>query len=120
MLKRILKTCTIVIRGWALASLPEKELKCFEDIKKSRLKPDRAVNHCFMTSLLSEDYLYSGIEQICSEMVELSLTIDMGTAVHSACCLRKIEIGGGDKVSLFSLSSYHEQRGHKVSLKIAM
>ena len=49
-----------------------------------------------MTSLLSKDYLYSGIEQICSEMVELGLTIDMGTAVHWARYLLKIERGGGD------------------------
>ncbi|CAH1446390.1 unnamed protein product [Lactuca virosa] len=96
-----LKTYTTLIHGWARASLPEKALKCFEDMKAAGLKPDGAVYHCLMTSLLSrasvaEDYIYSGVQHICAEMVESGLTVDMGTAVHWARCLRKIERGGGD------------------------
>lgn len=100
-LKPNLKTYTTLIHGWARSSLPEKALKCFEDMKLAGLKPDGAVYHCLMTSLLSrasiaEDYINSGIQQICTEMVESGLTVDMGTAVHWAKCLRKIERGGGD------------------------
>ncbi|KAD6796702.1 hypothetical protein E3N88_07598 [Mikania micrantha] len=96
-----IKTYTTLIHGWARASLPEKALKCFEDMKLAGLKPDRAVYHCLMTSLLArasiaEDYIYSGIQQICVEMIEAGLTVDMGTAVHWARCLHKIERCGGD------------------------
>ena len=95
------KTYTTLIHGWARASLPEKALTCFDEMKLAGLKPDKAVYHCLMTSLLSraqvaEAYVYSGILSICREMIESDLTIDMGTAVHWSKCLRKIERGGGE------------------------
>lgn len=95
------KTYTTLIHGWAHASLPEKALRCFEEMKVAGLKPDKAVYHCLMTSLLSratiaEEYIYSGIVSICGEMVESGLTVDMGTAVHWSKCLRKIERTGGE------------------------
>lgn len=100
-MKPNVKTYTALIHGWARASLPEKALRCFEDMKLAGLKPDKAVYHCLMTSLLSratvaEDYIYSGILSICREMVELGLTVDMGTAVHWSKCLRKVERTGGE------------------------
>lgn len=96
-----IKTYTTLIHGWARASLPEKALACFEEMKLTGLKPDKAVYHCLMTSLLSratvaEDYIYSGIVSICREMIESELTVDMGTAVHWSKCLRKIERTGGE------------------------
>lgn len=95
------RTYTTLIHGWARASLPEKALKCFEEMKLAGLKPDKAVYHCLMTSLLSratvaEEYMYTGIVTICSEMVKFGLTVDMGTAVHWSKCLRKIESTGGE------------------------
>ncbi|XP_043694575.1 pentatricopeptide repeat-containing protein At5g04810, chloroplastic-like isoform X2 [Telopea speciosissima] len=95
------KTYTTLIHGWARASLPEKAFRCFEEMKLAGLKPDKAVYHCLMTSFLSranvaEEYIYSGILGICREMVNLGLTVDMGTAVHWSRCLRKIERSGGD------------------------
>lgn len=95
------KTYTTLIHGWARASLPEKALKCFEQMKLAGLKPDKAVYHCLMTSLLSratvaEAYIYSGVLSICREMIESGLTVDMGTAVHWSKCLRKIERTGGE------------------------
>lgn len=94
------KTYTTLIRGWARASLPEKALKCFEDMKEAGLQPDKAVYHCLMTSLLAratvaEEYIYTGILNIAGEMVESEITVDMGTAVHWCKCLRKIERTGG-------------------------
>ncbi|KAL6989237.1 hypothetical protein U1Q18_014989 [Sarracenia purpurea var. burkii] len=95
------KTYTTLIHGWARASLPEKALRCFEEMKMAGLKPDKAVYHCLMTSLLSratvaEEYVYSGILSLCREMVQSGLTVDMGTAVHWSKCLRKIERTGGE------------------------
>lgn len=95
------KTYTTLIHGWARASLPEKALRCFEQMKSAGLKPDKAVYHCLTTSLLSratvaEAYIYSGVLSICREMVECELTFDMGTAVHWSKCLRKIERTGGE------------------------
>lgn len=95
------RTYTTLIHGWARASLPEKALKCFEDMKSAGLKPDKAVYHCLMTSLLSratvaEAYVYLGVLSICKEMIESGLTVDMGTAVHWSRCLRKVERTGGD------------------------
>lgn len=95
------KTYTTLIHGWARACLPEKALRCFEEMKMAGLKPDKAVYHCVMTSLLSratvaEDYIYSGILSLCGEMVQSGLTVDMGTAVHWSKCLRKIERTGGE------------------------
>ncbi|KAM1229789.1 hypothetical protein ACFX15_039432 [Malus domestica] len=95
------KTYTTLIKGWARASLPEKALRCFKEMKSAGLKPDRAVYHCLMTSLLSratvaEVYIYSGLLSICKEMIESGLTVDMGTAVHWSRCLRKIETTGGE------------------------
>lgn len=95
-----IKTYTTLIHGWSRASLPEKALKCFEDMKKAGLEPDKAVYHCLMTSLLSratvaEDYIYTGILTLCEEMVGRGLVVDMGTAVHWSRCLRKIERSGG-------------------------
>lgn len=94
------KTYTTMIHGWARASLPEKALKCFDEMKMAGLKPDKAVYHCLMTSLLSratvaEAYIYSGLLSICREMIKSGLTVDMGTAVHWCRCLRKIERTGG-------------------------
>lgn len=99
-MKPNVKTYTTLIHGWARASLPEKALKCFEDMKKAGLQPDKAVYHCLMTSLLSratvaEDYVYTGILHLCGEMVEAGMTVDMGTAVHWSRRLRKIERTGG-------------------------
>lgn len=96
-----IKTYTTLIHGWARASLPEKALKCFQEMKSAGLKPDKAVYHCLMTSLLSrasvaEEYIYSGVVGICREMIECELTVDMGTAVHWSKCLRKIERTGGE------------------------
>lgn len=95
------KTYTTLIHGWARASLPEKALKSFEEMKLAGLEPDKAVYHCLMTSLLSratvaEAYIYSGVLSICREMVESGLVVDMGTAVHWSKCLRKIERTGGE------------------------
>lgn len=95
------KTYTTLIHGWARASHPEKALKCFEEMKQVGLKPDKAVYHCLMTSLLSratvaEAYVYSGVLSICREMIECGFTVDMGTAVHWSKCLRKIERTGGE------------------------
>lgn len=96
-----LKTYTTLINGWARVSLPEKALKCFGEMKQARLKPDKAVYHCLMTSLLSRatvtnKNILTGIKCLCREMVEAGLTVDMGTAVHWYRCLRKIERTGGD------------------------
>ncbi|KAK2999813.1 hypothetical protein RJ639_024263 [Escallonia herrerae] len=60
------KTYTTLIHGWACVSLLEKALRCFEQMKSAGLKPDKAVYHCLMTSLMSkasvdEEYIYSGI-----------------------------------------------------------
>lgn len=95
------KTYTTLIHGWARASLPEKALRCFKDMKLAGLKPDKAVYHCLMTSLLSratvaEAYIYSGLLSICKEMIESGLTVDMGTAVHWSRSLCKIERTGGE------------------------
>lgn len=95
------KTYTTLINGWARASLPEKALSCFEEMKLSGLKPDRAVYHCLMTSLLSRatvahGCIYPGILSVCREMVDCELTVDMGTAVHWSKCLLKIERTGGE------------------------
>lgn len=95
------RTYTTLIHGWARSSLPEKALKCFEEMKLAGLKPDKAVYHCLMTSLLSratvaEEYICSGILNISREMIESSITVDMGTAVHWSRCLRKIERTGGE------------------------
>lgn len=100
-IKPNVKTYTTMIHGWSRASLPEKALKCFEEMKRSGLKPDKAVYHCLMTSLLSratvaEYYIIAGINRVCEEMVESGLIVDMGTAVHWSKCLRKIERTGGD------------------------
>lgn len=97
-----IKTYTTLIRGWARASFPEKALKCFEDIKLAGLKPDKAVYHCILTSLLSraasisEQYVYQGILGIVREMVEEDLMVDMRTAVHWSKYLCKIERTGGE------------------------
>lgn len=95
------KTYTTLIRGWARASLPEKALKCFEEMKLEGLKPDKAAYHCLVTSLLSrttvaEEYICSGILRVCKEMVENDLTVDLHTAIHWSKCLRKIERTGGE------------------------
>lgn len=95
------KTYTTLIHGWARASLPEKALQCFELLKLAGLKPDKAVYHCLMTSLLSratiaEVYIWSGILSLCREMIECGLTVDMGTAVHWSKCLSKVERTGGE------------------------
>lgn len=100
-IKPNLKTYTTLIHGWARAAFPEKALRCFEEMKVAGLKPDRAVYHCLMTSLLSratiaQSYIYSALLSICREMVESEMTVDMGTAVHWSRCLRKIERTGGE------------------------
>lgn len=101
-IKPNVKTYTTLIHGWSRASLPEKGLKCFEQLKQSGLKPDKAVYHCLMTSLLSravvadQDYIITAIQLVSEEMIESGLTVDMGTAVHWSKCLRKIERTGGD------------------------
>lgn len=100
-MKPNVKTYTTLIHGWARASLPEKAFRCFKEMKSAGLKPDRAVYHCLMTSLLSratvaEAYIYSGLLSICKEMIESGLIVDMGTAVHWSRCLRKIERTGGE------------------------
>ncbi|KAJ8562798.1 hypothetical protein K7X08_031250 [Anisodus acutangulus] len=99
-IKPNVKTYTTHIHGWARASLLEKGLKYFEQMKQSGLKPDKAVYHCLMASLLSasvaEDNIMTGIQNVCEEMVESGLTVDMGTAVHWSKCSRKIERTGGD------------------------
>lgn len=100
-IKPNLKTYTTLIHGWARAAFPEKALMCFEEMKVAGLKPDKAVYHCLMTSLLSratvaQSYIYSGLLPICREMIESEMTIDMGTAVHWSRNLRKIERTGGE------------------------
>lgn len=100
-MKPNVKTYTTLIHGWARASLPEKALSSFQEMKSSGLKPDKAVYHCLMTSLLTratvaEAYIYSGLLSICREMIEAGTTVDMGTAVHWSKCLRKIERSGGE------------------------
>ncbi|PKU60514.1 Pentatricopeptide repeat-containing protein [Dendrobium catenatum] len=96
-----IKTYTTLIRGWARASLPEKALMCFEEMKRRGLKPDNAAYHCLMSSLLSratvsEEFVYLGILSVCREMVDRELTVDMRTAVHWSKCLLKIERAGGE------------------------
>lgn len=100
-IKPNLKTYTTLINGWARASMPEKALSCFEEMKLAELKPDKAAYHCLMTSLLSratfaQSYVYSGLLSVCREMIESEMTVDMGTAVHWSRCLRKIERTGGE------------------------
>lgn len=100
-IKPNVKTYTTLIHGWARASLPERALRCYEEMKSAGLKPDKAVFHCLMTSLLSratvaEEYVCKGILSLCKEMIESELTVDMGTAVHWSRCLRKIERTGGE------------------------
>ncbi|CAO2831526.1 unnamed protein product [Amaranthus hypochondriacus] len=94
------KTYTTLIHGWARASLPEKALTCFHDMKSAGLKPDKVVYHCLVTSLLSratvaEEYICTGILSVSKEMIESGITVDMGTAVFWSKCLRKIERTGG-------------------------
>lgn len=100
-MKPNVKTYTTQIHGWACASLPEKALSCVEEMKLAGLKPDNAVYHCLMMSLLSrvtvaDTYIYSGVLSICKEMIESDLTVDMGTSVHWSRCLCKIERTGGE------------------------
>lgn len=112
-----LKTYTTLINGWARASLPDKALRCFEDMKLAGLKPDKAVYHCLMTSLLSRaivaEAYYTRALSICGEMIESGLTVDMGTAVHWSKCLRKIETSSGELTEALQKtfppdwSSYH-------------
>ncbi|KAK2971283.1 hypothetical protein RJ640_001309 [Escallonia rubra] len=71
--KSNVKTYTTLIHGWAHAPLPGKLLRCFEQMKSAGLKPDKAVYHCLMTSLLSrasvvEEYTYLGILHISSHI----------------------------------------------------
>jgi leucine-rich PPR motif-containing protein len=99
-LKPNLKTYTTLIKGWARASLPDTALKCFEEMKLAGLKPDEAAYHCLVTSLLSgasamEGSTYTGILNVCREMFENDLTVDMRTAVHWSRWLHKIERTGG-------------------------
>lgn len=94
------KTYTTLIHGWVCVGLPEKALRCFEEMKMSGLKPDKAAYHYVMALFLlratvAEDYIYSGILSLCGEMVQTGLTVAMGTAVHSKC-LHKIERAGGE------------------------
>lgn len=100
-IKPNLKTYTTLIHGWARASFPEKALRSFEEMKAAGLKPDKAVYHCLLTSLLSratfaQSYVYNGLLSVCREMIESEMTVDMGTAVHWSRCLRKIERTGGE------------------------
>lgn len=111
------KTYTTLIHGWARASFPEKALRCFEEMKLAGLKPDQAVYHCLMTSLLSratvaEAYIYSGILSICREMIESELTVDMGTAVHWSKCLHKIERTGGELTVALQKTFPPDWNGH--------
>jgi leucine-rich PPR motif-containing protein len=99
-LKPNLKTYTTLIKGWARASLPDRALKCFEEMKLVGLKPDEAAYHCLVTSLLSrasvmEGSTYTGVLSVCREMFENDLTVDMRTAVHWSRWLHKIERTGG-------------------------
>jgi pentatricopeptide repeat protein len=95
-----IKTYTTLIKGWARVSLPDRALKCFEEMKVAGLKPDEAAYHCLVTSLLSratamEGCTYTGILSICREMFENDLTVDMRTAVHWSKWLYKTERTGG-------------------------
>lgn len=112
------KTYTTLIRGWARASLPEKALKCFDDMKEAGLQPDKAVYHCLMTSLLAratvtEEYICTGILNIAGEMVESEITVDMGTAVHWSKCLRKIEGTGGEITEALQKTFPPDWNSHK-------
>ncbi|KAL0299126.1 UNVERIFIED_CONTAM: Pentatricopeptide repeat-containing protein, chloroplastic [Sesamum radiatum] len=116
--KANVKTYTTLIHGWSRASLPEKALKCFEEMKQAGLNPDKAVYHCLMTSLLSratiaEDYIYNGILNLCDEMVDYGLTVDMGTAVHWSKCLRKIERTGGSITEALQKTFPPDWNSHK-------
>jgi leucine-rich PPR motif-containing protein len=91
---------TTLIKGWSRASLPDRALKCFEEMKLVGLKPDEAAYHCLVTSLLSrasvmEGSTYTGLLSFCREMFENDLTVDMRTAVHWSRWLHKIERTGG-------------------------
>jgi pentatricopeptide repeat protein len=95
-----IKTYTTLIKGWARVSLPDRALKCFEEMKVAGLKPDEAAYHCLVTSLLSratamEGCTYTGILSVCREMFENDLTVDMRTAVHWSKWLYKTERTGG-------------------------
>lgn len=99
-LKPNVKTYTTLIKGWSRVSLPDKALKCFEEMKMAGLKPDEAAYHCLVTSLLSratvmEGSTYTGILIVCREMFENDLTVDLHTAVHWSKWLQKIERTGG-------------------------
>ncbi|KAK3006264.1 hypothetical protein RJ639_017077 [Escallonia herrerae] len=43
--KPYVKTYTTLIHGWARASLLQKALRCFEQMKSAGLKPDKAMYH---------------------------------------------------------------------------
>ena len=99
-LKPNVKTYTTLIKGWARVSLPDRALKCFEEMKMAGLRPDEAAYHCLVTSLLSratvmEGSTYTGILSVCREMYENDLTVDLRTAVHWSKWLHKIERTGG-------------------------
>lgn len=118
-IKPNLKTYTTLIHGWARASFPEKALRCFEDMKMAGLKPDKAVYHCLMTSLLSratfaQEYIYNGLLSVCREMIESEMTVDMGTAVYWSRCLRKIERTGGELTEALQKSFPPDWTSHHV------
>lgn len=99
-IKPNLKTYTTLISGWARASHPEKALQCFKDMKSAGYVPDRPAYHCLVTSLLSRattsgEHIYNEIVNICKEMLENNLTVDLRTAAHWSRSLRNIERRGG-------------------------
>lgn len=96
-----LQTYTTLVHGWASASYPEKALVCYDEMKAAGMKPDSALYHCIMTSLLSRaavarETVFDGVLRVTSEMVEQGLCVDFATAKHWQRFLIKAERHPGD------------------------
>jgi pentatricopeptide repeat protein len=96
-----LRTYTTLIHGWASASYPEKALACYDEMKAAGLKPDKALFHCIMTSLLSRaavarETVFDGVLRVTSEMVDLGICVDLATVRHWQKYLVKAERWSGD------------------------
>ena len=99
-----LLTYTTLIHGWASASYPEKALACYDDMKATGLRPDKALYHCIMTSLLSRaavarELVFDGVVRVTNEMVDQGICVDLATAKHWQKFLVKAERQPGELVS---------------------
>jgi pentatricopeptide repeat protein len=99
-----LQTYTTLVHGWASASYPEKALVCYDEMKAAGMKPDKALYHCIMTSLLSRaavarETVFDGVLRVTSEMVDQGICVDFATAKHWQRFLIKAERQPGDLTS---------------------